>query len=313
MNSRLHPPIDKHSAPHLYPFALVPLGEFQKYVRAQCTEEEVARLPDLVKEWLAVQDSVAEFLAAESEAKVTDSNITEPLPEEFQPHLEAISNHPAFPKTFGMTRITFENVPIDNLIATQRSVNVEHMESLAGRLPENPQMEELIDFCLAPSHSLNHPQYLEAGPNSHVFSSSNCDLRFLGSFLKPIEPSDVAYANYGGIPTAVVISLVGFGISSANAFKIGNRLTLNNGFHRLCALRSRGISRAPLVVQHISNPQLELPAQVLGLPRDYIIRSPRPVLMKDLFDPRFTRTLKLKRRLKTVNINVGISQYDVPA
>jgi len=115
------------------------------------------------------------------------------------------------------------------------------------------------------------------------------------------------------VPAAVIISLVGLGVSCVNVFKIGNRLTLNNGFHRLCALKLRGVQRIPAVVQHITNPQLEVPRHVVNLPRDYVLRAPRPVLLKDFFDSRFTRTLNLKRRLKTVNVNVAISQYDVPA
>src|SRR5260221_5469783 len=38
-----------------------------------------------------------------------------------------------------------------------------------------------------------------------------------------------------------------------------SRLFLNNGFHRICAMRSVGIKMAPIAIMHVTNLQLEFP------------------------------------------------------
>jgi len=120
LNDSVTPPAStgnsQHQSPHLYPFALVPLGELQNHVRLQCVEQEVRRLPELVQEWHAAQQTVAAVMQADAEAKVADTNVVEPLPESVKPRLEEITRHPAFARTFGLVRTTFEVVGIDNLV-----------------------------------------------------------------------------------------------------------------------------------------------------------------------------------------------------
>ena len=66
-----------------------------------------------------------------------------------------------------------------------------------------------------------------------------------------------------------------------NVLQAGNRVVLNNGFHRTYALRSMGVTEIPVVIRQIRNVQLEFPAAVVGLPRDYLLKAPRPVVVKD--------------------------------
>jgi hypothetical protein len=51
----------------------------------------------------------------------------------------------------------------------------------------------------------------------------------------------------------------------------------------LVALRSEGISLVPMVIQHVANADIEFPENYLGLPRSYLLQSPRPVLVGDFF------------------------------
>jgi hypothetical protein len=302
----------RHCTPHLYPYALVPLGELQHHVRLHCTQHENDRLATIIANWTAAQVVAAEVIRHDSEAKVADNGVTEPIPEEFQSKLKEIADQMLFQKTFAMARTSFELVSIDHLVASQRIVNLDHVDALLSHLRKNLDLTDLLDVCLTPARAQPSVPHLEVAANSHVFSSENADFRFLGSFLRPIQDEDYRYASLGGVPAGAVIAFVGYGMGCVNVFKIGNRLILNNGFHRVYGLRKRGISRVPVVVQHVSNPHLEMPSQVVALPREYLIRAPRPVLMKDFFDPRLSLTLQARKRLKTVNINIGVSQYDVP-
>ena len=50
------------------------------------------------------------------------------------------------------------------------------------------------------------------------------------------------------------------------------------------------------MIQHVGNPQLEFPPQVAGLPKEYLLGVPRPVVMKDFFEEGFTITLRVRDR-----------------
>src|SRR5258708_8916364 len=108
--------------------------------------------------------------------------------------------------------------------------------------------------------------------------------------------------NMGGRPAQVIALLVGFGAAPINVWSAGNRLVLNNGFHRVFALRLAGVTRIPVVVQHAANAELEFPEQILGLPRAYLLGSQRPVLVKDFFDEQLVTQLHLKPRMKTLKV-----------
>ena len=117
----------------------------------------------------------------------------------------------------------------------------------------------------------------------------------------------------GGLPAAAVIAFVGYGGAPVNVIKAGNRIVLNNGFHRVYALREMGIRQIPVVVQHAHNVQLEFPSVVAGLPREYLLGVPRPVLLKDFFEPEFAITLKVRDRIKMVTLSIALGQHEVPS
>src|SRR6266849_9798670 len=156
-------------------------------------------------------------------------------------------------------------------------------------------------------------QHLEVANNTHMFSSPNTDLRFLGAFFKKLRPEDLQFAELGGIPAAAIITFIGYGGAPVNVFRWENRLVLNNGFHRLFALRSLGVTSVPVVVQHVQNIQLEFPSIVGGLPREYLLGVARPVLMKDFFEDGFCVTLNAKRRVRGISVQAAVGQFDVPS
>jgi hypothetical protein len=135
-----------------------------------------------------------------------------------------------------------------------------------------------------------------------VFSSPNADIRFLGAFVKRLSSEDLEYAVSGGLPAAAIIAFVGYGGAPVNVLRAGRRVVLNNGFHRVHALRSVGVGEIPVVVQEVRNVQLEFPPAVGGLPKEYLLAVARPVLMKDFFEAEFAITLKARQRMKMVTI-----------
>ncbi len=78
------------------------------------------------------------------------------------------------------------------------------------------------------------------------------------------------------------------------------------------ALRDLGISHAPLLVQKVESEELEFSPVVAGLPKDYLLDNPRPVLIKDFFDDKLVRVIHKKPRLKNVQIQWNVGQTFVP-
>lgn len=72
------------------------------------------------------------------------------------------------------------------------------------------------------------------------------------------------------------------------------------------------MSYAPVVVQHVTHPKLELPERIADLPRDYLVGAPRPGVMKDFFDGRLTCKIHQSSFLKALQISWGANENRVP-
>jgi len=268
-------------------------------LRTQVVPDEVGRLPELVDRWRQAARRMQELVA--TEAETAEQVCVDDPPADLIPRLRELEGDPLFKASFSAVPTTIKIVEIDRLIAPQREVNLEYVDVLKDRV-QGRTLSDLIEFCLVP-RSLPPPvSLLQTAQNEMVFSSPSPDLRFLGGFPKPLEEGDVAVAHLGGQPVQVVALFIGFGAAPINVWAAGRRLVLNNGFHRIVALRSLGVDRVPVVVQTAANPEIEFPEQIMGLSRSYLLQHARPVLVRDFFDEALIVELRLKPRRKTVKL-----------
>lgn len=303
--------VGTHFFNQLYLYAFATRAEVARHVRTQAAPSEKGRLSQLLVDWEKLRSRVNSL--ASSEAGIAERIGVEPIAEPNRPQVLSYANDPLFQRTFSQLPIDFSIVEIDKLIAPQRTVNLDYVARLTEKLPDTLDMPNLLEFCVSPKRDMDPIQHLEIGLNTHVFSSPNSDIRFLGSFVKTLGPGDLDFAQLGGVPAAAVISFVGYGGAPINVIRAGNRIVLNNGFHRVYALRSVGVSKIPVVVQISSNPTLDFPPSVAGLPKEYLLRSPRPVLLKDFFEADFNVTLHVKDRIKMVTISTNRNEHEIPA
>lgn len=303
-------PLATHSFNQLYLFAFATQAEVLNQIRTQALQEEAKRLPEIINLWTQLQPKVAELM--QREAGLAEKIQVSKIPDNFRAKLLGFAADPLFQKTFAHIRTSFALVEIDKLIAAQRAVNLDYVKRLIGSYPKSPTLDDLLEICVSPKRKMDPIQHLEVLPNTHVFSSPNSDIRFLGAFVKELTTEDLDYAVAGGLPAAAIIAFIGYGGAPVNVLQAGNRLVLNNGFHRLYALRSLRVKEIPVVLQHIQNPDLEFPAQVADLPKEYLLKTARPVLIGDFFRPEFAITLKVRERMKMVTISIGLGQHDVP-
>lgn len=299
-----------HHFEQQYLFAFATQGEVLQYLRTQSLKQDQELIPSIMRAWEELQPRVHDLM--QREGALADTISVVPVPDAHHDRLNAFAADPLFQKTFHALPSSFAIVDADKLIAPQRTVNLDYVRRLAAGFPKSPTLEQLIGICVSPTRTMDPIQHLELGPNAHVFSSPNADIRILGSFVKDLKAEDLQYAVMGGLPTAAVITFVGYGGSPINVLRAANRVILNNGFHRVYALRTIGVREIPVVLQEIRNSQLEFPPVVAGLPREYLLGAARPVMIKDFFEADFAITLRMQNRIRQVTIGINSSQHDVP-
>jgi hypothetical protein len=294
----------------LFPYGVATLAEVTGMIRSQCTDEEVGNLDTIVTEWREASRRFQELVQRESGLPETIA-ITE-VDDSTQSELREIASDTLFRKSFSLLPFEFKMVEIGKLVAPQRLVNLDYVGQLKSALPKDPSHLELVKFCLKQSQAPPVPKMMQLAQNAFAFSSPSQDFRFLGGYPKPLDRGDVEASTGGGLPVAAITLLLGYGASTCNAFRVGSRLVLNNGFHRMFALESMGVKNAPILVQRVENPDLEFPAQVAGLPKDYLLENPRPVLMRDFVDTALIRTIHVKPRMMNIQIAWNSQQSFVP-
>jgi hypothetical protein len=293
-----------------YLFAFAPRHEVISFVKTQGTAEERLRLPDILSQWDAAQNRVQQLQVIENGA--ADQVPVAEVSAEYSGVIERYTSHRWFKHSFSNLPTVVGIVDIDRIVAGQRIVYLERVEQLRAELGKEPSFDALLAMCVSPERPMDPVEHMEQQAG-HVFSSRNTDFRPLGAFVKhELSIEDLDHADTGGMPVAAVVALVGFGSAPVNAFFVNGRCILNNGFHRLYALRSMGITHVPLVVQVCNNPMFDLPPVVAGVPKEYALGVPRPMLMKDYFEPGLSIPLDIKKRIRSVTVGFNINVTEVP-
>lgn len=278
-------------------------------VRSNCIPQDSENLEQILSDW---RKAIEKFRKIESEQQgLADNNIPTEL--EMTPKLKEIQDDPLFKNSFSAYPSEFKMIDVDNLIAPQRRVSLDYADQLFKKIPDKPSMDYLIDFCISPKQDVPTVKDFQIAENTYQFSSPSVDFRFLGGFRKKsLSDDDIKYCLGGGLPVGAIILFYGYGAGSLNVLKVNNRLILNNGFHRVYALRKKGITKIPAVIQNIGNPAIEMASNIQGLSQDYLLKHPRPILLKDFFEDKLITTLRLKNTIRTVRIQWGIDQTDTP-
>jgi hypothetical protein len=302
--------VGTHSSPQRYMYAHAMRGEVIQHVRTQASPADRDRLPAIIADWDALRARVNALTARE--AGFADTITIRELPGTAKSFATATLTDPLVSKSFGGLNHTIAMAEIDKIVFPQRMINDEYATRLANAYPSSPGLEDLLQICVAPRTAMEPIQHLEVAPNTHVFTSPNTDLRFLGAFVKEsVSEEDIPLVEAGGLPAAGVAGFVGYGSPVINAFRVGPRLILNNGHHRVYALQKLGVTTIPILIMNVSNPVAELPPAIAGIPRE-LLMSPRPPIAKDILDDALNINLSVKRRIKQLMIMMSANQYDIP-
>jgi hypothetical protein len=302
--------VGTHTFRRQYLFAFEPMVEIRRYLRVHVVRGDAARLPEIQRAWDDAQPRIKTLNV--TEVNLADSILMEAVPPQYTARIDKVLDSDRLRKTLPL-KWDVRLVEIDKLVAAQRQVNLEHVDRLRQSFPKDLTLEALIDICLTPDPGVVPIQHLEPSLNVHTFTSPSGDFRMLGSFFHELSDEEAELSPAIGTPVAAVITFVGYGAATANVYWNGKRCVLNNGFHRIYALRQAGVTKVPVVVQHAMNVLMEFPANVSGLSREYLLNHPRPALMKDFFDDKFSTVLRVQNYLRMVSITTEVTQNDMPA
>jgi len=314
--------IGTHTFPQRLLHAFLTPSELRTFVQTKAVGGDADLLAKLLDERDALQSDVARL--AETEAGMADTIGIEPIPADHQDRAARLLDDPLVERAFSLP-VDAVMVEISKLVAPQRSVNLEYVEKLISKYPSQPTLDDLLTICLSCRGQVEPVQHMEMqqpqppsdmanAPNVvHVFSSPDPGLRFLGAFMaEGPDPEDAPFLG-AGLPAAAVVAVVGYGLSPVNVVVAGRRAVIHNGFHRLYALRQMGVTHAPVVAAYARDPKFDVPPNLVGMSREHLLESPRPVLMKDFSEPRFGVTLDVAEQLKVVTVQVNASGMTVPA
>lgn len=258
---------------------------------------------DLTEEWQAA-NAVMRTLEKE-EAGIADNPAMEPVSPDNELLLKFLKN-PLVRNSFNTVPTEVALVNLNEMVVYQHHIDLSFVRRLERTLKPPLTEEELFRFCLPNERVLPPARWSRLHKNTYAFLSPSNDLRFLG--VMPLEGKHVQDYPHPGSLVGVVGLAVGFGSNFLNAIYAEGRLILNNGGHRAYALREMGIARVPCIVQHVScREELSVLActAVTDAP-NFFLREPRPMMLKDYFDPRLRKILRVHRRTRQVMVKFEI-------
>jgi hypothetical protein len=237
---------------------------------------------------------------ARQEAGRADEPVVLPLPPTIQTHVDAVIASPAVQRTFDAVPVAFGMVPLDQLVVSQYSLTGATVDGLA---PSAPAQEALGPLCLPlqGGDAGSGLKLVHRGPREMVFASDTHDMRMLDT--RCFEGDELPALPVRGHPEAMVGLFLGLSTNLVNVLLHRRRLIINNGHHRLHALRAAGVTHVPALIQ-VCGSREEFEEVAPRAARDHyhpIFEAPRPPLLADFAHPALTlavRTPPMRRELK---------------
>ncbi len=288
-----------------------PLGEYMAFITTLAVGGNSISHGILAAEWRAANDHVRKLEV--DEAGWADNPVIAAIPNSQQELAKQVLADPMFQRSYQVVPTNVGIVELDRLIVFQKSINLTYVRSLQSKLGNKPSDDDVFRFCLSVEHPCEPVRVMQTAANSFTFISRSNDFRFVEPRL--FGPAElVKYVPQGPV-TNVLGLVVGYGSNFLSAIQAENRLILINGSHRAYALREKGITHIPCLIQQISR-RAELEVVIGGeisAKPDLFLKEVRPPLLKDYFDPALRKLVQVTRKNRLVRVTFGVEQSDIPA
>ena len=269
--------------------------------------DERKRLAD---DWRAASAHFQELQRAE--AGWAEGLEIRPVPEALMPLASQVEADPTFQRAFSAVPVEIGLVELDRLVVWQNANNLVYIRQIQERLGPDPSPEAIFRTCMpfdrpAPAHRIRR-----VSEDSYIVTSESRNLRYQGTLL--FEPHQISNFPTSGPIAGLIGVVVGFSTPYLNAIEYRGRLVLNNGFHRVYALRELGATHVPCAILKLESLEELSVVAATDLARDpqAFLEAPRPPLLRDYFDPRVCRVVWLPARSRQVQVQFSIRVVDMP-
>lgn len=295
---------------HVFLIGRATLCEYLNFMTTEPVGAAAADRRALAAEWRAAHDRLRALRRTEEDW--ADDVRPRPLPSELEPLAAEVIADPIFQAAFDVLPARIALVELDRLVVSQKTIHLGHIRRLRGRLGPAPTPQQAFRLCLPADHPMPDFRMSRVGSDSVVFVSESDDLRFHESIV--LAPKQVTGHQSFGPVAGVVGLVVGFGSGYLNVTSCEGRLVLNNGYHRAYALRELGFTHVPAVVQQVSRADEMGAAGGAAFRRDpeYYLRSSRPPVIKDYFDPELRKVVRLVPTARHIRVRFTIEEADLP-
>jgi hypothetical protein len=295
---------------YLYLIVGATLREYLNFMTAEPVGAETADRSALATGWRAAHDRLAKLRRAEEDW--ADDVRPRPLPAALEPLAAQVAADPIFRSAFDALPTRPALVELDRLVVCQKTIHLAQVRRLRDRLGPDPSPEQVFRLCLPADHPTPGHRVARVGSDSVVFVCESDDLRFHESVV--LAPHQVTGHRPFGPVAGVVGLVVGFGSGYLNVIAAEGRLLLNNGYHRAYTLRELGVTHVPAVVQEVKRADEfgAVGGTAFRRSPDFYLRSPRPPVLKDYFDPELRTTVRLTPTARHVRVRFTIEEVDLP-
>jgi hypothetical protein len=184
-------------------------------------------------------------------------------------------------------------------LAPQWNADLDYIEELAAKLTPSLSLEEQLNFALSEG-TIHQP--IIAG-NQVLFTSARRDLH-----ADPIPTiRQIAEGEFEIVVRAVSRP------NYVQVGKIGNRLVLTNGVHKVCALHKAGFSHCYCLVRdvdHIRVTGINIQSTMF---RDPVFKSVRPAMVVDFLNAATAAALYIRSMYQILQITINAGTMTIPA
>lgn len=279
-----------------------PLSRFLEFAEDTVVEGAIVDRAALIDEWRAANDYYQEL--ERSEAGIADQGEHRELDPGLATLAAQVKSHPSYRSTFDTLPTRFGMVELDRLIVHQWHITRNFVDALKGRIGPAADLAALFRICLPLDAPETPVQIQRVGSRRYVFRCESEDFGFHEPALLRPEQADESFGAVAGIVGLVL----GFGSNFLTAVRVGNRMLLNNGYHRAYALRALGITHAPCAIQmatRVDELQVIVNERVAANAQFYLA-SARPPLLKDFFDPKIRKVLPIRKKVRQIEVDFEI-------
>jgi hypothetical protein len=284
-----------------------PLQRYLDYMQDTAIGAQMSR-SKLVDEWRTANDYWHEL--EQSEVGVADSVDIRDIDTSLKPCVDEVMASSRYTRGFNELPTRFAMVELEKLIVSQRHIDIHHTERLKARLAGDTSLEQLFWFCMPVRSTETSVDMRRLGSKRFLLWSKSSDFRFHEAAL--LAPGQISgYEPYGPVGAAIGVML-GYGSNLLNAIQSDNRLLLHNGHHRAYTLLEMGFTHAPCIIRTVTRrDELNLLASAdAAADPSFFFRAARPPLLKDFFNPKFRKVVKVPQLMRLLEVNIEVKEHE---